>query len=953
MFSIRIAANYIPGTAILTGGWDRSGHLQIVYDDDNPNEPLVEAEIQPDFPFPLQLAGGWQFQPFGQLHGDPTPYIADDDTIENADRYDITTVSLQPYQTAEKVWLMLEHVHNAIEDAAPNLEYDANQNSNSYVRTALYTVGIDLGAYLATATPADVRNFPGAETNILLGSRQNSVENVPINLNLSGENAGTSGADFIRTGIGNDTIEGSGGNDVIIAGRGNDMLMGGDDFDTYNIAQSGDGVDTITDTDGQGQIVITDGTNQPLFSIAGNATSISGGTGGNQLYEIPSNNIKLEYNPTTKVLNVIDWKGKGSNDKIIINDFDSGELGINTASTSLSFIQDFVTGSTQDTQIVFDIERQGDTTFPIEIFVDGDVTQGSAFFTDFNYTLPAGDSPQLVITASVSEVFGDVAFEFEIDAINPDSSVVNIIDGTASGILFGDRVDDRGGQIFGDPHFITFDNVAFDFQAAGDFVLTRATSGPDYEVQARFSALSSAVSVTTAMATKVDGITISLQTDGSDGDLLIDGSNVNISDGDSIAVGGGSVSRNGRKIDIDHGNGDTTSVDVFSSFMNVTPAPSLARAPGSLEGLLGDGDGNPGDDFQLADGTVLSTPIPIDILYGSYANSWLVADNKSILPGTAEQFDAPDRIITIDSLPDTLRQAAETAVNAAGITNPILREAVILDFALTGNAEFIEAAELTDDVFNPIVDTVAVDPINSPVVILTTNRTEFDEADPATHTATLTVSRGSTEGDLTVNYNIIGTGASPADADDFINNISGAAVINDGEDSATFTVEIDDDLLDEGSEEFDVTIALDGAQASSYELLVSSVHMTILDDDEAPGLNEIIGTEASDYLVGTDAADIIHSQGGSYDRSTGGLGADIFAFGAEALNGIRERDVIMDYEVGIDAILLEDGATVGLIRQTSTGAAIFLEGDFDAIYVQGEGVLPGNLTFVPENILLG
>lgn len=49
MSSIRIATNYIPGTSILTGGWDRSGHLQIVYDDDDPNGFLVEAEIQPEF----------------------------------------------------------------------------------------------------------------------------------------------------------------------------------------------------------------------------------------------------------------------------------------------------------------------------------------------------------------------------------------------------------------------------------------------------------------------------------------------------------------------------------------------------------------------------------------------------------------------------------------------------------------------------------------------------------------------------------------------------------------------------------------------------------------------------------------------------------------------------------------------------------------------------------------
>jgi len=86
---------------------------------------------------------------------------------------------------------------------------------------------------------------------------------------------------------------------------------------------------------------------------------------------------------------------------------------------------------------------------------------------------------------------------------------------------------------------------------------------------------------------------------------------------------------------------------------------------------------------------------------------------------------------------------------------------------------------------------------------------------------------------------------------------------------------------------------------------------------------------------------------------TGGAGADIFVFGAETLNGVRERDIILDYEVGIDTILLEDGASVGSIRPICTGAAVFLEGDRDAIYVHGDAVLVGNLTFIAEDILLG
>ncbi|MFV0474500.1 MAG: alkaline phosphatase family protein [Pikeienuella sp.] len=117
-------------------------------------------------------------------------------------------------------------------------------------------------------------------------------------------------------------------------------------------------------------------------------------------------------------------------------------------------------------------------------------------------------------------------------------------------------------------------------------------------------------------------------------------------------------------------------------------------------------------------------------------------------------------------------------------------------------------------------------------------------------------------------------------------------------------------------------------------------------------INEIAGTEGRDKLVGADGADAIRSGAGSYDRMGGGAGADAFIFGAETRNGVRERDVILDYEVGVDTIRLEDGASVAAIKTNGSGAVIFLEGDNDAIYVRGEGVNETNLTIITEDLLI-
>lgn len=307
-------------------------------------------------------------------------------------------------------------------------------------------------------------------------------------------------ADELQGGNGNDALNGGLGDDTFIGGAGNDQIEGGFGDDTaiysdvvanYEFAISDDG-ETVTISHPQ------DGTDT--------LTNVEFGQFSDQTVQLLGN--------------------------------------------KLSFVNDFVVGTTQDTEVVFNMEREGDTSFPVTIFVDGEVSTGNAFFNDFPFTLPQGENPSLIITASVSEAFGDVAFSFEISIQddNPLSGLILVEDNDASGLLIGDQVDDPGGWGWGDPHLITFDNVAYDFQASGDFILARATSGAEYEVQVRFVALSSAVSVTEAMATSIAGTTVSLEANGSDGTLLIDGNPTTVADGSSITVGTGSISRTGQRL---------------------------------------------------------------------------------------------------------------------------------------------------------------------------------------------------------------------------------------------------------------------------------------------------------------------------------------------------------------------------------------------------------------------
>ncbi|MBN2629648.1 MAG: ExeM/NucH family extracellular endonuclease [Rhodobacteraceae bacterium] len=127
---------------------------------------------------------------------------------------------------------------------------------------------------------------------------------------------------------------------------------------------------------------------------------------------------------------------------------------------------------------------------------------------------------------------------------------------------------------------------------------------------------------------------------------------------------------------------------------------------------------------------------------------------------------------------------------------------------------------------------------------------------------------------------------------------------------------------------------------------------TVIDE---PEFEFVFGTAGRDRLHGSEGADIIISGAGNFDTSEGFGGADVFYFGTEALDTRRERDSILDYEVGVDAIGLASGVDVLSIRQVGNKVVVYLDGPRnadDAIYVSGNGVTASNLTILHDYDLL-
>ncbi|MDP1549049.1 MAG: nidogen-like domain-containing protein [Nitrosomonas sp.] len=968
MPSIKIAANYITFAPT-------TGHLQIIFDeDDDPSTPLVEAEVQAP-PFP-HLTGDWNFNTFGRPHGANTPYIADDDTVEDADRYVRTdALILEPYQTAESVWNMLRSVHNALAVSAPDLDYDTFQNSNSYVRTALYSVGIDLSDYLTAVTPNDVLGFPGDDKNVLLDPNRGVIfGNSPIDMNLSGTNSGTAGADFIRTGTGNDTIDGKAGDDVITGGKGNDTLNGGIGDDSYHIARSGDGIDTITDEDGQGLIFLDE--SDTSSAIIGTAIPVSGGTGGKQLYEIANNNVKLEYDPTSKILNIYDWDGKDTDDKIIINDFDSGELGITLPPQGINLISG-LGGTAGFGEQLLGRNDDGSTGFVdvSSIFEDGINFFGREF------------------TGLWVNNNGSVTFNGARSTFTP--SVITGVSGNPEITPYFADVDTRGGAT--SPTFggnSTGSNlVYYDFDTASDRLIVTWDDVGYYSGQ----------------IDKLNAFQLVLTDRGSgDFDIEFRYEDMNWTTGTSSGGTnglGGTVARAGYTA----GTGDPR------AFFEL-PASGNQEAMLALDETVG----NTGDTgrwtFNVRSGDVVTSDIPPLPPIGM--SGWTVGDpHLSTLDGVGYDFQAAGEFVLLHGVSDPsfeiqarmVPMGNNISANSAVATN-LSGVAVMVDaqdtiplhvagiattidnfssLAVGNDRIFREDDTYTivyagaDGVVNAGDSRLIVDVLNNRVDIDIRLNTEMagdlegllgdGDGNPDNDIAladgtvlerplAFDVLYGQYRDDWRVS-NIVDslftydTGENltgfylPAYPNSLVTLDSLEPAVREAAELAALNAG-----LSPGSINFNNAV-LDFALTGDNSYITSSLDVPIISESNfvpvtEPHFNEILGTTGRDNIIGTPANDRISSLSGNVDQMTGGAGADIFVFGAETVNGIRERDIILDYAVGVDSILLEDGATVGSIRQTTSGVVVFLEGDQDAIYVQGDGVLVGNLTFIPENILL-
>lgn len=250
----------------------------------------------------------------------------------------------------------------------------------------------------------------------------------------------------------------------------------------------------------------------------------------------------------------------------------------------------------------------------------------------------------------------------------------------------------------GDPHMLTFDGLAYNLQAVGEFVLVEAFAGKPLQIQVRQQAEADSrcpnVSYNTAVAARLGGYRVTVDSRRED-PLWIDGEPSDVPAG-FLPLGNGDGI-----FEVSEGHyrfrwADNSLLDVKISLGHLSLATLLSDSRlGQVHGLLGRYNGDRSDDLALRDGTILEQPVKWFDLYEKFAQSWRIDADESLFDyeagETTETFtdvSAPGEPTTLDDLPDDDRATARQTCEDAGISDAGLLDDCTMDVYCTADDSY-------------------------------------------------------------------------------------------------------------------------------------------------------------------------------------------------------------------------------------------------------------------------
>lgn len=181
----------------------------------------------------------------------------------------------------------------------------------------------------------------------------------------------------------------------------------------------------------------------------------------------------------------------------------------------------------------------------------------------------------------------------------------------------------------GDVHYQTVDDIAYDLQSAGEFVVTRATSGAPFEVQGRMEG--AGASFFTQIAVRLGDARATFGLDRAEF-LAVDGAPTALAIGATLNLSGGATvfRQTSTQYVATTAAGDTVLVDNNTTFIDAGASLSPTRAPGAAVGLLGNGDGVTTNDFRTRGGVDLGPTPTLDQIYRDFGDSWRISQAESL-----------------------------------------------------------------------------------------------------------------------------------------------------------------------------------------------------------------------------------------------------------------------------------------------------------------------------------
>ncbi|GAA5435558.1 VWD domain-containing protein [Deinococcus aquaticus] len=324
----------------------------------------------------------------------------------------------------------------------------------------------------------------------------------------------------------------------------------------------------------------------------------------------------------------------------------------------------------------------------------GDLPGATRSFSIPAGTLPAGQTVKVRVYA-----YNDGTF---VGSFTPDSRMA-IRGGNEAGrdVTVQAAAPNPPAVSWGDPHLITLDQTALEFQAVGEFDLTQATTD-DFRVQARQRPWggSRVVSVNTAVATRMNGQKVGVYA-GMIPALRIGeaGVRTDVPAGGLDLGGGHRVTQSGNVYTLDFPGGERLAITNNGGYLDARlTLPDVRR--GWVRGVWGNFDGVTTNDLTARGGAALSSPVTTADLYGVFGQSWRVPNPAESLfvYDTGERFggfDDPAFPSAPAVVPAGAAAGAEATCRAAGVTDPLLLDRCVTDVALTDNPRFAASSAET------------------------------------------------------------------------------------------------------------------------------------------------------------------------------------------------------------------------------------------------------------------